>query len=266
MDVVDESAGPAALAARNTQGKSTISKLSIRGIRSFDPNHEEAIEFYSPLTMIVGANGCGKTTVIEALKYATTGALPPGARAGHSFVNDPGMTDSSEVKAQIKLRFNNSAGEVNVISRSLQLTKKAKTMAFKALDGLLRMKSGGGGGGAGAGKYTSLSMKCAELDKMVPELLGVSPPIIENVIFTHQEDSSWPMADGATLKKKFDDIFESTCILCPVSCVVCDCACVSVLLQVSLFLTNSFFYHHHDRHALHQSAGSISEIKERICR
>eukprot|EP00605_Chrysophyceae_sp_TOSAG23-4_P001898 GSChrysophyteH1.ASY1.ANO1.2096.1 assembled CDS len=187
-----------------TQGKSTISKLSIRGIRSFDPGHEEAIEFYSPLTMILGANGCGKTTVIEALKYATTGSLPPGARAGHSFVNDPGMTDSSEVKAQIKLRFNNNAGEVNVISRSLQLTKKKVKMEFKALDGLLRMKS------RDDNKYSSISMKCAELDKMVPELLGVSPPIIENVILTHQEDSSWPMADGATLKKKFDDIFEST--------------------------------------------------------
>jgi hypothetical protein len=60
--------------------------------------------------MIVGANGCGKTTIIEGLKYATTGCLPPGARAGHSFVNDPGVTDTPEVKAQIKLRFNNSAG------------------------------------------------------------------------------------------------------------------------------------------------------------
>lgn len=39
--------------------------------------------------MIVGANGCGKTTVIECLKYACTGALPPGARNGHSFVHDP---------------------------------------------------------------------------------------------------------------------------------------------------------------------------------
>ena len=75
-------------------------------------------------------------------------------------------------------------------------------MEFKALDGLLRMK-------AADGNLSSISMKCAELDKMVPELLGVSSAILENVIFTHQEDSSWPMADCATLKKKFDDIFES---------------------------------------------------------
>jgi predicted ATPase len=42
-----------------------------------------------PLTVIVGANGCGKTTIIECLKYATTGSLPPGAQSGQSFVHDP---------------------------------------------------------------------------------------------------------------------------------------------------------------------------------
>ena len=35
----------------------SISKMSIRGIRSFSPDRDETIEFYSPLTMIVGANG-----------------------------------------------------------------------------------------------------------------------------------------------------------------------------------------------------------------
>ena len=36
-----------------------IEKMSIRGIRSFSPDRDETIEFYSPLTMIVGMNGCG---------------------------------------------------------------------------------------------------------------------------------------------------------------------------------------------------------------
>ena len=39
-----------------------------RGIRSFSPTDEQTIEFYSPLTMIVGQNGSGKTTIIECLK------------------------------------------------------------------------------------------------------------------------------------------------------------------------------------------------------
>lgn len=39
--------------------------------------------------MIVGANGCGKTTIIECLKYACTGSLPPNSGKGQYFVHDP---------------------------------------------------------------------------------------------------------------------------------------------------------------------------------
>jgi len=40
---------------------SSIDKLAIRGIRSFSPFDEEKIEFYKPLTLILGQNGAGKT-------------------------------------------------------------------------------------------------------------------------------------------------------------------------------------------------------------
>lgn len=78
------------------------------------------MQFYSPLTVIVGHNGSGKTascfflpscppalladtdsygltpsvllarlqTIIECLKYAATGDLPPGAKGG-AFIHDP---------------------------------------------------------------------------------------------------------------------------------------------------------------------------------
>lgn len=78
-----------------------MNKLAIRGIRSFDDKHVQVIEFYSPLTVIVGHNGSGKTvswlrvrsqltlqTIIECLKYATTGDLPPNTKGG-AFVHDP---------------------------------------------------------------------------------------------------------------------------------------------------------------------------------
>lgn len=44
---------------------SKIDKLSIRGIRSFDPGQEVKIEFFTPLTLIQGQNGSGKTVSIE---------------------------------------------------------------------------------------------------------------------------------------------------------------------------------------------------------
>jgi DNA repair protein RAD50 len=42
-----------------------IKKLMVQGIRSFDPDAAkdtgQVMEFYSPMTLIVGQNGCGKT-------------------------------------------------------------------------------------------------------------------------------------------------------------------------------------------------------------
>ena len=48
------------------------------------------------------------------------------------------------------------------------------------------------------------------MDSEIPHLLGVSRAVLDNVIFCHQEDSYWPLSEPATLKKKFDDIFEAT--------------------------------------------------------
>ena len=38
-----------------------IDKMLIKGIRSFSPDNQIPIEFYKPLTLIVGQNGAGKT-------------------------------------------------------------------------------------------------------------------------------------------------------------------------------------------------------------
>jgi DNA repair protein RAD50 len=155
---------------------SAIEKLQIRGIRSFSPNRDETIEFYSPLTMIVGANGCGKTTIIECLKMACTGVLPPTCKNGQSFINDPGMTDSTEVKAHIKLRFINRAGNPSVVVRLFQITKRRAKLEFKSLDGTVRIADE-------KGNKETLSYKCSDLDKHVPELLGVSAAIMESKYF-----------------------------------------------------------------------------------
>ena len=44
---------------------SRLQKMSIRGIRSFSPYEEIKIEFFRPLTLIQGHNGCGKTVRIK---------------------------------------------------------------------------------------------------------------------------------------------------------------------------------------------------------
>lgn len=47
------------------------------------------------------------------------------------------------------------------------------------------------------------------MDAELPLHLGVPKAILENVIFCHQEESNWPFSDSTTLKKKFDEIFDS---------------------------------------------------------
>lgn len=38
-----------------------VVQMLIKGIRSFSPDNQAVIEFYKPLTLIVGHNGAGKT-------------------------------------------------------------------------------------------------------------------------------------------------------------------------------------------------------------
>ncbi|KAF9533117.1 AAA domain-containing protein [Crepidotus variabilis] len=184
----------------------SLNKLAIRGIRSFDDKQISVIEFFSPVTVIVGHNGSGKTTIIECLKYATTGDQPPNTRGG-AFVHDPKMANEKEVKAQVKLRFHAANGTRMLAVRNLSVTVKKTALSMKTLENILALADGNVDKG---GKRGVISTKCAEIDAEIPHLLGVSKAVLENVIFCHQEDSYWPLSEPAALKKKFDDIFEAT--------------------------------------------------------
>ncbi|WVZ05499.1 hypothetical protein V8G54_018845 [Vigna mungo] len=182
----------------------TVDKMLIKGIRSFDPENKNVITFFKPLTLIVGPNGAGKTTIIECLKLSCTGELPPNARSGHSFIHDPKVAGETETKGQIKLRFKTAAGKDVVCVRSFQLTQKASKMEYKAIESVIQTIS------PHTGEKVSHSYRCADMDKEVPALMGVSKAILENVIFVHQDEANWPLQDPSTLKKKFDDIFSAT--------------------------------------------------------
>ncbi|KZZ89682.1 DNA repaire protein UVS6 [Moelleriella libera RCEF 2490] len=179
---------------------SRIDKLSISGVRSFSPSVREAIQFNTPLTLIVGYNGSGKTTIIECLKYATAGELPPNSKGG-AFIHDPKLCGEKEVMAQVKLQFRSINDRQHVATRSLQLTVKKTTRSQKTLDCSLVVVN--------HGERTTTSTRQAQLDEMIPERLGVSPAILDAVIFCHQDESLWPLSEPAALKKRFDEIFEA---------------------------------------------------------
>ena len=107
-----------------------------------------------------------RTTVIEAIKFAITGALPPGSKSGSSFVHDPKSIGHTTVKANIKLRFTSRAGQTMVVVRSMEVTQRKIKATFKQLDGVLRTFD------PETGERVALSHKCGELDKQIPSLLG----------------------------------------------------------------------------------------------
>lgn len=138
------------------------------------------------------------------------------------------MAGEKEVKAQVKLRFLNSASERMTVTRNVSVSvKKTGNLTLKTLEGLLS-KEDPSDSNTKAGAYlissaasdahrlsfsfqrNTISTKCSEIDSEVPRLLGVSRAILDNVIFCHQEESNWPLSEPAKLKVKFDEIFEAT--------------------------------------------------------
>lgn len=182
---------------------SHVKKLSILGVRSFGPDEAKLIEFSTPLTLILGQNGCGKTTIIESLKYVTTGDYPPGTSNGSSFVHDPKMARETKVKAQVKLQFCNVKGKVMTAVRALEATQKPKKVEVKTLTTTIGMKDDNG-------HIVTIDGKCNDVLASLSTYLGVSKAILNNVIFCHQEDSNWPLDEGKKVKEKFDAIFNAT--------------------------------------------------------
>ncbi|KAH8253007.1 hypothetical protein KR032_003136 [Drosophila birchii] len=189
---------------------SSFDKLSIQGVRSFGSNAEDlqSITFSSPVTLILGENGCGKTTVIECLKYALTGECPPGSDRGRSFVHDPKIFGLSEALAQIKMQVRDKRGAQVSICRTMKVSNKRGKATFETLDSTINFLTG-----AGQSKrenQDSLSGRTVDIDLAISDFMGVSKAIINNVLLCHQEDSSWPLDEAKKLKEKFDAIFGIT--------------------------------------------------------
>lgn len=210
-----------------------VNKLEIQGIRSVGPNDSEkvTIEFDRPFTLITGENGAGKTTIVEALKYATSGAEPPGAKVGgwihHPKVNKVDQLKSGnkrgrakqvgKVLAQIQCEFEvqckkSSERKRLVAKRCLEGTiDPAKNKMTKStIDGTICLKNDY----SGIKEMESPMMKVEDMNRTINSYLHIPKPILEYVIFCHQEDTLWPFGEGKALKEKFDDIFQSSEFVC----------------------------------------------------
>ena len=133
---------------------------------------------------------------------ATAGTLPPLSSNGKTFINDPKITGSTEIKGSIKLKFVTPRNKDVLIVRNFQLSLKKNKYEFKRLEQVLKSINSNG-------ELVTINSTCMDTDKQVPLLMHASKAILENVIFCHQEEINWPFSESGNLKKVFDEIFDT---------------------------------------------------------
>lgn len=180
----------------------SILSAKIRGFRSYSPYEHKTQEIeFMPLTLIVGANGSGKTTVIEALKFMISGEEPPLSDSRRNFIHSSekpaNSFDKNTPYASIQLTFQNSKNETCVARR--EITKlpigKNSTPSISSCYKILNSP-------------WNHVHKQDEWNKTVPLLFNLpNQAILNNVILCHQEHNQWCMGDSSTVKQIFDKIF-----------------------------------------------------------
>ena len=182
----------------------TLTQLQISGIRSFSPckEHSQQIKFGTPVTLILGQNGCGKTTIIESLKYACSAELPSGTNGGQGFVHNPKISGTYSTKGNIELQFLDPHNNEITISRVVEVRQTGKHLKFSTKDSTLSRLTP-------TDNTPGVSGRCADITTQCCQLMNVTPAVLNNVIFCHQENSLWPLDEGKKLKEKFDEIFDA---------------------------------------------------------
>ena len=216
---------------------SRLHKMSIQGIRSFGNRDQDTqvITFFTPLTVIVGPNGSGKTTIIECLKYMSTGIMPPGAKTGGAFVHDPKVAHDTEVRGQIRLLFQDVTGHNVQVQRTLVATQKVKSISrgclsisLSSLENEHQSENTGRSDHpwrnqwwthsnhiemCGTGSRNGHCVRCFHRHPGECHLLSsrrIELVSRHDVDSHHLTDRSRPLSEGKQLKDKFDDIFAAT--------------------------------------------------------
>lgn len=180
-----------------------LESLEIRGIRSYSPEQPNSIQFDPRLTLIQGHNGAGKTTIIESLKAVTSGIFPPCSDNGRSFIYDPRILNTAETHAVIKLQFLTPYNKPVAIVRKYTLTRRALgRLEIKKVENIVKTLNEDD-------KEVQKSMRVGEIDKLVPELMGLSSSVLQYVTFCHQDEAYWPFSESGCLKTCLDQILNT---------------------------------------------------------
>lgn len=178
---------------------SQLLTAKIRGVRSYSPRleKEQTIDFM-PLTLIVGANGTGKTTIIESLKFIISGDEPPHSDSRRNFLH----TSKNESKhqgvdyASIEIQFHNSSGTLCTAKRDI--SQPGVGRATPSITSSYKI---------GKNPWVSIH-RLDDWSKTMPKIFGFpNHAILSHVILCHQDDNLWCMSESSVVKQVFDKIF-----------------------------------------------------------
>ncbi len=101
-----------------------ITRLELEGFKSF--GRPTAFDFEAPMTGIVGPNGCGKSNVVDAVRWVLGEASRKALRAKES--TDVVFSGSASRKAakhaEVSITFDNSDGSMGVAHKNVKVTRR----------------------------------------------------------------------------------------------------------------------------------------------
>lgn len=136
----------------------------------------------------------------------TSGCLPPNSDKGKCFIHNNKFSKTGEVRARIKLSFSTLKKEKISATRfySTSLDKSTpKKVNFRAGENVLEIEDPNG-------QKQRVNMKINEMDNAIPAAMSLSKAIVDNVIFCHQDENTWPIDDVYRIKSRFEDLLETT--------------------------------------------------------
>ncbi|MCP4710591.1 MAG: AAA family ATPase, partial [Planctomycetes bacterium] len=101
-----------------------LKKIILCGFKSFADKTE--LEFGEGITIIVGPNGCGKSNVVDAVKWVLGEQSAKSLRGGQMMdvIFNGSNSRKSQGYAEVTLVFTNSKGLLNVDTDEVAVTRK----------------------------------------------------------------------------------------------------------------------------------------------
>lgn len=101
-----------------------ITRLELDGFKSF--GRPTLFDFEAPMTGIVGPNGCGKSNVVDAVRWVLGEASRKALRAKEStdVVFSGSASRKAARQAEVSITFDNSDGSMGVAHKSVKVTRR----------------------------------------------------------------------------------------------------------------------------------------------